>query len=444
MDYINLPRELIYKDRDNLKDFEVNNKNSINSYLFLKLKEMPLMYMEGALATALRCFNNAYYICTLIQFEDFPEIRVADYEQKLLEENIMFNEDICSTSMAMVCILLPAYDIRWKQEDNDLIKAINYRFTHYRWFHSEYRKRFENMVGSISPTAFNLNQGEFAPRDIIEVIESFPEKDLMTYAEYICERLALVKNQQQRIYGSDMAIARLKDYQRELCRESLYNPKKDSFNYSNNEGMPLTRDLSYEERIRFYYKQSKKAIDYYALQTLDYYKEYDPQADGNCHEQQTDASPSFSDNTALVAENEQLRQQVAQLNSQVNELVKDNDELKERVAEFSEPVENLTAEQKVRMAFVLSLFEAAGLTDEKLNQHRNKAKVATVMSLLTGISSTKNKRGNDAQTCQTFLTDQKYYPRKQNMEILIRLNTLCAELGINACLSLESQSNNKK
>lgn len=79
-----------------------------------------------------------------------------------------------------------------------------------------------------------------------------------------------------------------------------------------------------------------------------------------------------------------------------------------------------------------------------LEKHGNKAKVATLMSLLTGISSLKNKRGNEAQTCQTFLTDKKYYPRKQNMDTLINLNNLCAELGIDAVLNLESQSNNKK
>ena len=59
------------------------------------------------------------------------------------------------------------------------------------------------------------------------------------------------------------------------------------------------------------------------------------------------------------------------------------------------------------------------------------------MSLLTGISSKKS----GTQVCQNYLTDQKYYPRKENMDTLIRLNTLCSELGINAILSLESQGN---
>ena len=443
MDYTVVPRSLIYKERTNLKEFGVQIPGTMNNLLFSNLKEI-FMATDRAKDLILRCFNNAYYICTIIPFEDFPETQVAEYENLLMKGDSYALEEVCTLSMAMVVKLMQASDPGCRQEESDLIKNIIYRFTHYRWYHGGAAESFLKMVEKHNTDGIILLPNEFAPRDIIEVIESFPVKDLMTYAEYICERLALVENHQQQIYGSDMAIARLKDYQRELCRENFYNPKKDSFNYSNNDGMPFIRDLSNEDIIRCYYKQNKKAIDYYALHTLDYYKEYDPQADGNHHEHHTDASSSFSGNTALAVEKEQLRQHVAQLNSQVNELVKDNDELKEKLAEFSEPVENLTAEQKVRMAFALSLFKAAGLTDEKLNQRGNKAKAATIMSLLTGISSSKNNRGNDAQTCQTFLTDQKYYPRTQNMEILIRLNTLCAELGINACLSLESQSNNKE
>lgn len=358
MDFINLPRKLIYKDRDNLKDFEVNNKKSINYYLFSKLKETPLMYMEGALDTALRCFNNAYYISTLIQLEDFPEIRVADYEQKLLEEKILFNEDICSTSMAMVCLLLPAYYAKWRQEDNDLIKAIKFRFTHYRWIHSECRKRFEDMAGSISPSAFILTQDKFAPRDIIEVIETFSEKDLQVYSEFICERLALIEDSRKRMYGADMAIARIKDYQRELCEGSDYNPKKDCFKYSGPEGMPIIRDLANEERVRECYKKSKEAIEYYM--------EHYPKESDSHSEQQTNSELSNSSNSTLVAENEQLRQQLAQYVSQVNELGKENaelnkenKELREQLASSSPISSDGIEELRSRAETLQSLYDAA-------------------------------------------------------------------------------------
>ena len=333
MDYIKLPRKIIYKDRDNLKEFEVNNKNSINYYLFSRLKEMPIMYMEGALGTALRCFNNAYYICTLIQLEDFPELRIADYEQKLLEEKILFNEDICASSMAMVCLLLPLCDERWRQENNDLIKAIKFRFTHYRWIHSECRKSFENLAGSILPYIFELNHDDFSPRNIIEVIDTLRVRDIQDYAEYISERLDLLEDPHLRSQGVDMVIARIKKYQFELCKNCDYNPKKDCFEYSNCDGMNIIRDLNSEERVRNCYQESKKAIEYYTKHYPDE-KNYQPK-------KQSDIKPSISDNEKLIAENEQLKEQLAQCVSQVNELVKDNAELKDIKQQLADAQETI-------------------------------------------------------------------------------------------------------
>lgn len=433
MDYINIPRSLIYKDRTDLKDFGVQIQGTMNCLLFSNLKEL-FMATDRAKELILRCFNNAYYICTLIPFQDFPETEVAEYENLLMKGDSYDLEEVCAVSMAMVCKLLPAYDARWRQEGNELIKNIHYRFTHYRWYHVGAAESFLRMVEKNNTDGLILTQSTFAPRDIIEVIDDISIRDLQIYAEYICERLAHLEDPHQRMYEADTVIAQIKNYQRELCEEYEYNPKKDSFEYVDYD--PSLRDFTMEEKVRGYYKQSKKAIAYY---TENY-----PYGDNNHSEKQTDSEVLINSNATLVAENELLRQQLAQQASQVNELTKDNAKLKEELAEFSVSVENLTANQKVRMAFALDLFKAAGLTDKMLAKRGNKAKVATVMSLLTGISSSKNKRGNDAQTCQTFLTDQKYYPRTQNIDILIRLNTLCTELGINVCLSLESQSNNKK
>ena len=172
MDYLELPRKLIYKDRDNLKDFGVHILGTINYQLFTHMKEMSIMCMEGAMDFALQCFNNAYYICTIIQLEDFPELRVADYEKKLLEKEIPYRELICTTSMAMVCDLLAAYDNKWKNKDNDLIKNIHFRFTHYHWLHTGARDCFEKMVDRCESYGFILPKSVLAPRDIIEVINA--------------------------------------------------------------------------------------------------------------------------------------------------------------------------------------------------------------------------------------------------------------------------------
>ena len=104
-----------------------------------------------------------------------------------------------------------------------------------------------------------------------------------------------------------------------------------------------------------------------------------------------------------------------------------------------EPVEELTAEQKVRMAFALQLLKAAGLTEEKLDQ--NKSKVATLIHILTTIGANNNGKYPPTQICQNWLVDKKYYPER-NIDTLVELNTLCAQLGIEkAFLNLGQQSN---
>lgn len=431
MDYTDIPRSLIYKDRTDLKDFGVQNEGTMNNYLFTQMRRLTLLRCGNAKEIALQCFNNAYYICTLIQLDEFPDLSMDKYEKRLLEVEIPFLGDVYQASMALVCVLLAAYDDQYKQKNNPLIESIHHWTSSNKWADSACRNSFNDIIKTCNTDSFILLKSEFATRSIIEVIENFEVWYLKGYAEYICERLAHLEDPHQRMHGADKAIARINDYLCELCEESEYDPGKDCFKYTDS---GFISDLNYEDQIRKDYQHSKKALDYYT--------EHYPKEDDIHHDQQMDSAPSIPGNAVLAAENEQLRQQLTQSANELHKLQKENAELKEKLAEFSEPVENLSAEQKVRMAFTLQLLKAAGLTDEMLKQRGNKAKVATVISFLTGIIS-KNERNNKAQTCQTFLNDKKYYPRTQNMEILIRLNTLCSELGINAGLSLESQSNKK-
>ena len=108
MDYIKIPRSIIYKDRDDLKDFGVQTPDTMNNLLFLSLKQQALMGVPGAREAALRCYNNAYYVCTLILLEanDFPELRVSDYVNKILEieKGKGYVDEVCLASMAMACL----------------------------------------------------------------------------------------------------------------------------------------------------------------------------------------------------------------------------------------------------------------------------------------------------------------------------------------------------
>lgn len=423
IDYIQIPRSFIYKERDNLNDFGVKTPETINHELFSNLKEL-YKATDRAKELILRCFNNAYYICTLIPFVDFPDTEVAAFEKKLLEPNDYACEETCVVSMAMVCRLLSAYDALWGRDDGELIERIRYRFTHYKWYDcSGIKNSFKAIAEKSNPDGLILPQNEFAPRDIIEVIDSLSARELQVYSTIICDRLARLKDPSQQTYEIDLAIAKIHDDQLELCKDTGYNPKKDCFKDADN-------DYRWEDKVRDKYQQSKEAIEYYT--------EHRPKEVNSHPEQQTaDSAPTVSDHTALAAANEQLRQQLTERVSQVDKLTKENAELKKKVAEFSEPVEELTADQKVRMAFALKLLKIAGLTDDVLDE--NKSKVATIIHLLTDIGSKNNGTYSPTQICQNWLVHKKYYPER-NTKVLIELNTLCAQLGIGkAFLNLGSQ-----
>lgn len=399
MDYTKVPRTLIYKDRDDLKDFGVQVPGTMNKLLFSNLKEL-FKATDKLKELILRCFNNAYYICTIIPFEDFPDTQVAEYEKLLLKDDPYDREEVCAVSMAMVCKLLPASDIRWMPENSDLIKQIRYRFTHYQWMHSGARDSFEFMEGKHNTDELIISPSEFVPRDIIEVIENCSLKDLKVYAEYICERLVHLKVPRQRMYGADVAIARINDYQRELCEDCGYNPKKDCFKHTVDYD-PL-RDLSWENSVRSNYQQSKEAIDYY--------KEHYPTKEVNDSKEETVEIPQTPETDVLQAT---IRELESKLNHQEKQLLEANDinsQQATRIKELEAEVKNLqnrleeahiipdtvTAQQRVRMELARIIMAAAGIDEEILAKWGNKDKAGTLMGTMLDIRPS---------TCKTYLSD---------------------------------------
>lgn len=417
MDYINQPQSLIYKKRDSLNDFGVQIPGTINNYLFTQMRKLTLLRCGNAREIALQCFNNAYYICTLTQLDEFPDLIQDGYEKKLMEVEIPFSGDVYQASMALVCLLLAAYDDKYKQKDDLLIESIHYWTSSNRWTGSLCHNSFVDIINTCNTDSFILPKSEFAPRDIIDAIENVGVNDLAIGVKYVCNKLDLLDDQRIRMYGADLAIAHLRDDLREIYEDWGYDPKTKKFDPEMEEPVG-----DYIQDLQFFNKATKfkeEAVEY----LLDHY----PTEKINTNEQAVNIpqKPETDEQNTKIIELE------SNLSTQSRQLMKAH----EIIEEFRQPVEELTAEQKVRMAFALKLLKAAGLKDDKLD--KNKSKVATIMSLLTGISSKKS----GTQVCQNYLIDQKYYPRKENMDTLIRLNTLCSDLGINVCLGLESQGN---
>lgn len=305
MDYIKTPKTFIYKHRNDLNDFGVQTPGTINHYLFSQMRRMTLLRTGHAKKIALQCFNNAYYICTLIQLEQFPDLCIDEYEQKLFEvQNVPFPEDVCAASMGLVCKLLPAYDAQWKQEDNLLIESIRHHFSHGKWMNSYSRVSFENIVGECNTDGFFLPKSEFAPRDIVEAIEDIDRDEayiLEHSVEYICERLALMDDPRRRTYGADLAIARLNDSLRDTYKDYGYNPKTNSFKPA--EPGTFGAEPDFEETFWEDVNPIKEAIKYIT-------EHYPTNKDDDSKEKSTESPQTL--------ETENLQKKIQELESNLN------------------------------------------------------------------------------------------------------------------------------
>jgi len=428
MDYIKIPRSIIYKDRDDLKDFGVQTPDTMNNLLFLSLKQQALMGVPGAREVALRCYNNAYYVCTLILLEanDFPELRVSDYVNKILEieKGKGYVDEVCLASMAMACLLLAKYDEKRYGTDSEMWKKIYDRCTHYQWYHSSATNIFLNMMSLEYKLTFPLPNTEFEPRDIIDIVKNCSERDLQDYAEYICERLALLKDSRQRMYGADTAIARIKDYQRELCEDSEYDPQKDSFDYADND--PLLRDFTWEDNVRSCYQQSQEAIDYYT--------EHYPTKEENDSKEEIAKISKTPETEVLQKKISELESklthqegQLVEANiinvkqaSHIKELKAEVEKLRNELKEAHTIPNTVTAQQKVRMELARKLMEAAGIDEETLKKWGNKDKAGTVMGTMLDIVPS---------TCKTYLSDP-YINHEHHKSTVDKINPLLEALGL--------------
>lgn len=228
MDYTQVPRALIYKHRTTLNDFGVRDEGTFNNYIFTQMRKMTLLRCGDAKEIALRCFNNAYYICTLIQLEEFPDLCMDKYEKRLMAVKIPFPEDVYQASMALVCVILAAYDDKYKQKNNPLIDSIHHWTSSNKWTGSLTHKSFKDIIENCSPDRFHFAPNAFAPRDITEAIKNVSVDDLVAGKEYVIERLIFEDN----ICINDElknAIRRINKDLNDMYEDWGFNPKTDTF-----------------------------------------------------------------------------------------------------------------------------------------------------------------------------------------------------------------------
>lgn len=334
MDYFITPQSLIYKKRDNLKDFGVQTAGTVNNYLFSRMVRMTLLRTGDAEKIALQCFNNAYYICTLIQMDEYPYLHLDKYEEILMKVEIPFVGDVYQASMAMVCILLGAYDDRWKKRDDILIENIYHWTSSNKWFNNLCHKSFENIVNTCNAEGFTLPKSEFVPRDIIEAIDDVSINELIIGVEYVCERLALLADSRKGMYGADLAIAHLRDALRDVYEEYGYDPKANSFKPA--EYGTFGAEPDFEE---WFYKESDPIKE-----TIEYIESHYPKEDAR--EQiiskegtQSEHEESAHATKSQIADTAPLLKRIEDLEKLNAELEKENKELRDRLA-ISSPITN--------------------------------------------------------------------------------------------------------
>ncbi|MCR5781046.1 MAG: hypothetical protein K6G70_10980 [Bacteroidaceae bacterium] len=115
MNYTNLPREQIYRDRKRLEDF--TDTNVLVSLIVDNMEDVDVfMYGDGDFdSRALLCLNTAYYICTMIMLEHRPTRRLSEYYSIAFKAQSSHCDEFKIAVLSVVDILLRHYDEQWQR-----------------------------------------------------------------------------------------------------------------------------------------------------------------------------------------------------------------------------------------------------------------------------------------------------------------------------------------
>lgn len=395
MNYTTGPRSLIYRDKRNLDDFV--DANELNAALIKNMAEIEELLNSDFEQHALICMNAAYYICTIFMLEKHPIWRLSGIDSFICKLNMHPVEEYKKIIFSLVYLMLKHYNKNWQDNNKDLLKGI------YVCIYPEYKNARVIMDVSIEghpsdikqtleaklPPNFVLPDDEFVPRIIDKeaVNDALSEKGFswVKFVNYFEERSVrdVVK-----AYGS---TEEEKHNVVDLLRQVSQGFYTAGFN-------------DYPEKVDKMLNDIDKEISL----------EFNPNAEQEKIEE---------DRTELITPID-----LAPYDAQIKELKEENTDLKNTIAELQQPVEEMPAVQKVRMELVFQLLKKAGLTDDVLQQQNNKQKVATIMSILLDIHN-KNKKGNEAQTCATYLSARDL-SRSRHEETINKINALLKELNI--------------
>lgn len=202
INYTEVDRQLIYKDRSRIDDFKVNDLTEIIEHQFYRRlsNERFMLLSVDAAKYALDIFNDAYYICTLFYMFDHPKLYLAKVRGMIISK---YKEKYLSTAtMALVYHLL-GYEqqapwgersefvklwLHFIAEDGDRYKIFNdFTIALFPGTQSRYRK-------------YPYTEERFMRRDIFEVLHSDGYEMLcVKNIDYVIEEVNRQKNAEEAV-----------------------------------------------------------------------------------------------------------------------------------------------------------------------------------------------------------------------------------------------------
>ena len=400
MDYTKIPHALIYYERRSLEEFFASNP--MNEKLVDNISEVYYMQKDFK-ERALKCMNTAYFICTLIMKEFHPEWSFDTYCEIACckDKDIDIHQAV---TLSLVYVYLKGIEDgkikKLKSKLDDFLRS-PFRLIQYGdpllndYSYLSALNQVENGL-----TSYSVDEKDFAFR----FIDKDAVHDALSDSDFNWPK-----------FTSFWDERRLRDIVMKLgnTEEEKYNMIDLLFETS--KGFYYTK--GYNPNIEEVEKKLKKIRE-------EINRHFNPNID---EERITKKSNTGAENSTANIDTDKQKNRIGELEGQVRSLQRKLQEANQIIEEYRQPVEELTAEQKVRMAFALQLLRAAGLSDEILNQ--NKSKVAKIIHLLTNIGANNNGAYSPTQICQNWLVDKNYYPER-NVEIITEIDTLCAQLEL--------------
>lgn len=333
-------RSIIYRDRIELDEFDVDNEKSLDNVMLEKLESSQIIKWEGAHRYIPDIFNQVYYITTLILMEKRPLHYLEKYVRIARHTSSYYNDDL-------------SRETAFSNYSEPVIMAMIYNYL--RAIKESNNKNISRLLGGIAN----------------EYISSSITSDKHTlFCQFILDIKELKKLEVDESRFKPLCIPTEEDAK--AAPANQLEEQEQKYCKLANEYVELEKEME-EIKIKFNEEVERKSKEppYNSILSSD------KKDDENV--------------THLQQQLKEAQKRIAELEQEVKKLKEQDEE--------EEEFEGIDANQKVRMEIAYRLMRKAGLNPHTIKKQR----AAEFISMLLGIES-NNARGNKAQTCATYLS----------------------------------------